>query len=233
MRLALGLLLFSGVATAQTPHLYPLGEPIPATFCNDSTEVLQFQPCGPLVTDVDGNLLFIPICPAVILLLEPGECYTAWWGQNLDLGQQAPPGVYFVNGVPYDIGAADAALVPLGPPRVGKARPYFLTAPGDPDRPFLLAASGSSSTGIGLGCGQTFPLDLDPILLASLSYPTVFVDFVSQLDAFGQSTAPTLALPAVPSLAGVGLDLAFFTVDPTAPCGIGAISPVRSVTIAP
>ena len=226
-------LSFGSVAAAQSPNPYPHGVPIPHTFYNETGAPLDFSPCGPVITDAAGVPLFIPLCPAVILTLQPGESYTTWWSQHLDTGQLAPPGVYFVNGVPYDTGAAEAAVVPLGEPKVGETRSFFLTAPSDPDALYLLALAGSSTTGIPIGCGLTFPLDLDPLLLASLTNPVTFQNFQGNLDPDGQTDRPALAVPADPTLAGLPVDLAFATLDPMGPCGVGSLSAVRSATIQP
>lgn len=230
---ALALVAVGATAAAQTPNPYPLGAPVPAPFANDSGQVVPFQPCTPFVTDAQGGLVYLPLCLQVLILMGDGEVYTMSWGQQDDTGQQVAPGVYTVDGVQYDLGADDAAVVPLGPPRLGLARSLYLAAPSQPGAVYLAAASLSSGFGIPLGCGQSFPLDFDAVALASLTMPSVFQSYVGVLDAFGTSQDPTLVLPNNPNLAGLTLDFAFLTADPNSPCGIGAVSAARSATILP
>ncbi|QDU83383.1 hypothetical protein Pla163_04820 [Planctomycetes bacterium Pla163] len=212
-----------GGPTPPTPIPWPLGCPIPSVVANDSAGILEYTPCHPIVADANGQLVFIGFCMQVLIFLPPGGVGVLSWNQTDNSGQQVPPGVYSVNGLLYDVGATDCALMPLGAPFAGARRAVHLCAPAHPDAFYVLAASGSISTGIPLGCGRTFPLDLDTLLLQSIAPSAVFTDFIGQLDAFGTTSAPAMDVPAQPSLVGVSFHLAFMTLDPTAPCGVGAI----------
>jgi hypothetical protein len=97
----------------------------------------------------------------------------------------------------------------------------------------VLAAAGSSNLGIDLGCGVTFPLDFDALLLQSITTPNVFPNFIGQFDGQGYSTAPAIAVPDVASLAGIQFDLAFAVLDQLAPCGVALVSHAVSTQIIP
>lgn len=233
---ALFLGCLAGRAQAQivqppTPIPWPLGAPIPAVTANDTSGILQYTPCQPVVTDAAGNLVFIGFCLQVIQLMQPGEVGVMHWPQTFSDGTPVPAGIYFVNGVPYDVGATDAALVPLGRPFIGAKRYIQLSAPSQPDAVHVLAASATANVGVPLGCGQTFPLDFDALLLQSIAPSTVFIDFIGTLDAFGNSYAPAIHVPAIPSLAGASLFLGFLTVDPISPCGVGVVSDAVKTSI--
>jgi|GEM_PF-2650162 len=212
------------IGPAPTPIPWPLGAPIPAVTANDTSGILQYTPCQPVVTDANGNTVFIGFCLFVIQFLQPGDAAFMSWPQTYSGGAPVPPGVCFVNGVPYDVGATDAALLPLGRPFVGAERHVQLSAPSQPDALYVLAASATATTGVPLGCGQSFPLDFDALLLQSIAPSNVFLDFIGQLDAFGNTYAPAIHVPAIPSLSGSPLFLGFMTFDPTAPCGVGVVS---------
>ena len=108
-----------------------------------------------------------------------------------------------------------------------------LCAPSAPDAVYVLLASTSADTGVPEGCGGVFPLDLDPLLLASLSQPAVFQQFVGVLDGSGRTDEPAIAVPDKSGLAGLELQLAFATLDPAAPCGLGPISAARRAVVLP
>lgn len=230
----LALALLALPATAQlggTPKAWPLGCPVPATLANDGQTTIETTPCMPLVTDAAGNLLYLPLCLQVVLFLQPGDTYTSYWNQTDGSGQQVPPGVYYVNGRPYDLGAASCAIQPLGSPFVGATRSIELCAPGHAGQVYVLGASTSAALGIPLGCGNTFPLDATALLTASLSDTATFTSFVGVLDAFGRTNEPAISVPMDPSLAGFTSELGFVTLDPMAPCGIGAVCGPETATI--
>lgn len=219
------------IGPAPTPIPWPLGAPIPSVTANDTSGILEYSPCQPIVTDANGNLVYIGFCLQVIQFLQPGDVGYMSWHQTYSDGTPVPPGIYNVGGILYDIGATDTALLPLGRPFVGATRHIQLSAPSQPDAVHVLAASVSAGFGIPLGCGQTFPLDFDALLLQSIAPSTIFLDFIGQLDAFGNTTAPAIHVPAIPSLSGSALYLGFMTFDPTAPCGIGVVSDAVQTTI--
>jgi hypothetical protein len=220
-------------ATAQSavPIPWPLGSPIPATIENNTTAPLSYTFCTPTVQDASGQLVVWGLCTAAIMLLPPGETVTSWWYQHDENGVQVPPGVYFVNGVPFDVGATDAALRPLGSPHGGSARSIALASPNDPNATYVLAASFSRTLGIPLGCGVHFPIDFDWLLVESLTNPIVFPNFVGALDADGRSQAPAVVLPPLPVLVGISFDLAFATIGGATPCGWSRASAPITVTV--
>lgn len=219
--------------SAQTPIPYPSGCPIPYTFVNETTSLIEVAPCFPAITSLIGSPIVQPPCPQILLLLGPGETYTIYWDQTDETGSQLPPDIYFIDGVPYSIGTASAAVEPLGPPRVGFQRSFHLCSLNGANLPYVLLASGSSTSGFVLCAGLTFPLDFDAILAAQVTGSPVFASFLGFLDGDGRSTAPTLVLPSLPTLAGLDVHLAFTTFDPFGPCGFGDTSPARVVTIQP
>lgn len=223
----------AAVAAAQTPAPtpWPLGALVPWTQANDGPGLVQYGLCSPTVTDATSAIVQQGICAAVIVFLPPGETFTSWWDQRDQNGQPVLPGVYFVGGRPFAIGASTSGLSMLGAPHVGVARNVELTAPGQAGAPYVLAASFSATNGIPLGCALTFPLDADPLLGASISGSPFFPGFVGVLDNDGRTTAPAIVLPKQPWLIGIAFDLAFLTIDPTAPCSVGRVSAPVSATI--
>lgn len=227
--------LFAVVLPSQivlpNPTPWPLGCPVPSTLANDTTQPITYMYCTPTVTDAFGQLVTWGICAQAELLLPPGETVTTYWYQTDSFGQQVPPGVYHVNGVPYVVGAAELGLAPLGEPRIGATRHVELCATNAAGLVYALGASFSANVGIGLGCGVHLPIDFDWLLLESLQNPTVFPDFVGVLDADGRTSAPAIVLPSLPILQGIGLHLAFVTLNPAAPCGFERTSGARTVTV--
>jgi len=117
----------------------------------------------------------------------------------------------------------------------GDARPgntYFL----DLDVPtagglsYVMAASLGVRPGIPLPDGRTIPLNIDPILLLSLSTPAIFQNFQSVLDPSGHATA-NVNIPAILALTGVRLYFAGVVIDPSSPSGIRVVSNPWGVTI--
>ena len=218
-------------AVAQTPIPWPIGCPVPSTLENNDTAPLTYSFCTPTVTDAAGQIVVWGLCTAAEMLLPPGETVTSYWHQQDAFGLQVPPGIYHVNGVAFDIGATDIALRPLGSPHPGSSRSIELCSPNDGNATYLLGASFSSIAGIPLGCGVTFPLDFDWLLVDSLTNPAVFPNFIGSLDAAGRSTAPAIVLPPLPVLLGISFDLGFVTVGPATPCGWNRASGATTVTV--
>lgn len=232
--LVVSLLLVSGLQAqivAPVPVPWPLGCPIPSTIENNTQVPLTYQFCTPFVQDANGNFVGFGLCAFAELALEPGGTVTTWWNQ-LDMnGVPVPPGLYYVNGVPYVVGAVELGLHPLGSPHIGHERHLALCATNGANVPYAVGASFSSQFGIPLGCGVHLPLDYDLLLVDSLTNAAVFPDFVGVLDGDGRSTAPAIVLPPLPFLIGVTFDLAFVTLDPGAPCGFGRSSAPMTVEI--
>jgi hypothetical protein len=229
------LATFAADAAAQTALRYPVGVRVPWVFANDTDDLSGLTPCGPWVTDANFNpVQSFQACPQVFVFVEPGGVYTLYWGQKDGSGQQVAPGLYYVEGVPVEIDATLlTAITPLGSPRVGYARSIELASPTTPNGLYVLAAAGSSTMGIDLGCGVTFPLDFDALLLQSVTTPSTFPNFIGTFDAQGYSTSPSIAVPGSASLAGIQFDLAFAVLDSFAPCGVALVSQSVTTTIIP
>lgn len=234
LSLVASFLLVSGLQAqivAPVPVPWPLGCPIPSTIENNTQTPFPYTLCTPFVTDANGQWVSIGICLFAELELAPGETVTTWWDQRDQNGAPVPPGLYFVNGVGYVVGAVELGLHPLGSPHVGHERHIELCATSGANVPYAVGASFSSQFGIPLGCGVHLPLDYDLLLVDSLTNAAVFPDFVGVLDGDGRSSAPAIVLPPLPFLIGVSFDLAFVTLDPGAPCGFGRTSAPMTVEI--
>lgn len=212
----------------------PYGCPIPVTVTNDTNAPIFHTPCPPTVFDGNGVLVFTVACPQIAVELAPGESWTTFWPLIDMFGQPVPEGVYFVNGQGYLLSSTmPAKLWPLGSPRVGYTRGLMASAPAHPGGLYVVAASATSNLGTPLACGAFFPLDVDGLLLASLTTPSVFGSFIGVLDDEGCSTDPNIAVPNDPSLAGIHFVTAFAVVDPFAACPVGAVSDPLFLTVVP
>ena len=230
---ALAFVALAPFAAAQS-GVYPLGCPVPSVLANDTGGNLWYTPCPPWVTDANGNAVYTPFCLQIVQLLAPDEVVVSYWNQQDDNGQQVPPGKYIVNGRKVEISAsAETALTAHGSPRIGLSRAIELCSPQDPLAFYALAAAGSSAVGIPLGCGLMFPLDLDALLLQSVSNPNVFPSFIGVLDQDGRTTDPRISVPFQPSLVGIQFDVAFVVFDPNAACGVARVSGTLPLAIKP
>ncbi|MEZ6036981.1 MAG: hypothetical protein R3F29_05840 [Planctomycetota bacterium] len=227
----LTLTAMSTSAHAQNATPWPLGCPVPSTIANDSGAWLPYSSCTPRVTDAQGALVSLSLCSLTQFAMAPGGTWTTWWDQRDLLGQLVGPGIYYVDGKPFALGATPLGVAPLGMPRHGDTRHFALSAPGQANRPYLLGASFGSTFGTALGCGRTFPLDDDPLLSASLSTPQLFADFLGVLDDAGRSEAPAIVLPDLPALIGLQFFVAAATVDAQAPCGVGLVGAAVPVVV--
>lgn len=226
--------VFAPAAAALNVIPVPYGCPIPVTVTNDTDTTIFHSPCPPTVFDDNAVLVYAPTCVQLAIPLAPGESHTVFWPQIDQLGQQVPEGVYFVNGQGYLLTTTvPARLWELGPPRVGETRPMLLSAPAEPGGLYVVAASATSNLGTSLACGAFFPLDIDPLLVASLTEPSTFQNFVGFLDGSGCSLAPAIAVPPVPSLAGIPFVTAFAVLDPFAACPVRAVSDPEFMTVTP
>ena len=120
----------------------------------------------------------------------------------------------------------DAVLMefPGSVPKIGT--PYLMRFHAPPTKawgftPYLCFAS-LSNRGVPLKA-RRIPLGADSMILLSMAVPNVFSRFIGILDSKGNAY-PEIRIPNDPSLSGLVLYVAGFTLDPRKPFGIGAIS---------
>lgn len=110
--------------------------------------------------------------------------------------------------------------MPLQAPTVailGQPTAFELTLDGEAGRPYLIALSEGILNGAVLPLGGLFPLDIGPILEASIMPGSpFFFNFQGTLDANGSTTA-TLVAPYLPFLNGLPLYAAGFSMSPIGP----------------
>jgi len=125
-----------------------------------------------------------------------------------------------------DLKYFDATLYLDGTPAVGN--PVNLKGRGTAGLGYVGACSLGHS-GIPIGGGRSIPLDLDSLLLLSLSLPSVFQNFQGTTDANGDFTM-TLNTPAAPQLAGFTIWSSAVTFDQS---GVREIAPDVEITFVP
>jgi len=223
------------------PQVAPLGCHVSISISNDTPSPVATSLCPVHVLDATGATIYAPICPTLLINIAPGDTFMTQWNETTSDGVPVPPGHYTVQvalplfGIISEQGievtsTVVSSVAPLGAPKIGTNRAYEVCAPLDGGHLYLIAASGSSTTGIPT-CGGTIPLDADPILAASLSDSGTFQNWFGTLDGTGMSTAPHLAIPNAAVFVGLNLDLATFLLDFSAPCAIDHVSGVMHVTI--
>lgn len=118
------------------------------------------------------------------------------------------------GGAVVDIGMMPSAeLTQRGAARVGQSFAIDLQSVGDENQAYLIAASFSTTPAQTI-LGRTWPLAADPLYLASLSLPSVFMNTLGQLDTVGAASA-TIVVPNVSGLAGTVVFFAALTADPS------------------
>jgi alpha-L-rhamnosidase len=128
------------------------------------------------------------------------------------LGQDSGRTVFEVGGGTYAFRVG--GVTTTGQPRIGQLNAVRLFQPARGGMPYQLAASRTYLTGIPVPGVGTIPLDLDPLLMMSISgvLPTVFINFRGRLDAYGEAFG-IVALPPMPVLVGIDFRLAGVTFD--------------------
>jgi hypothetical protein len=106
-----------------------------------------------------------------------------------------------------------------------------LKASADGNLPYVLGASFGTEPGLPTARGR-IPLNLDPLLLASVSSRAPFHFFRSVLDSAGRAEA-YLDLPALSALVGTRFFLGYVTLDAAQPAGIRTISGAVPVFVQP
>lgn len=228
------------------PTQAPVGGDITITISKDSPGFLGSGPCPFQIYDANQNLVFAPSCNPVIIDVGPYGWITNTWNQRDQNGVQVPPGDYWARVtfepglgapvfVPFTIGGDEPALCFVGTATVGQTltgqpRNYVLTSPQDPGAGYWLMVALSMTTGFPT-CNGTFPLDIDPLLVASATPGKVIKNSLGVLNGNGKNSVPTLPLPTDPTLIGVNLHSAYAIVDFADPCFIKDISVPWSMQI--
>lgn len=127
----------------------------------------------------------------------------------------------------YDDGVRIAVSGSTG---IGQTATLDLQAARSASRTYLAAVALDNSPAIPLPSGRTFPLAPDALFQTFLSAPTVFQNFIGQLDAAGQGAA-RIAIPPLTALRGLTLHVAFATLQPQAAEAIRDISASVALTI--
>jgi hypothetical protein len=124
-----------------------------------------------------------------------------------------------------------AAITPTGISRINSTVNLELFAPNDTNGLFICGTALGNQPGISVDT-RRIPVNLDPLLILSLTNPAIFSNYIGVLDATGHATA-LINIPNRPPLVGVSLYTAFFTIRNGAPSRIGAISDCEVMTIVP
>lgn len=98
-----------------------------------------------------------------------------------------------------------------------------------PGKAYVSAASFSPRPGFTLA-GKWIPLNIDGLFQASLTQPSIFLNFTGFLDATGRAT-PSIRIPNATALRGLRIFLATMVLDPQAPGGIAQVSQEYGATI--
>jgi hypothetical protein len=105
------------------------------------------------------------------------------------------------------------------------------SSPSDANLPFVVGFAAGIQPGIPLADARVIPLNYDFLLQLSLSPGNgIFVGNVGTLDSAGLAQG-FIAIPAVPSLAGIVFHAALVVVDASNPTGVGSISPPLTITV--
>lgn len=118
----------------------------------------------------------------------------------------------------------------MGLPKTGTSIPLALNAPGEGNKPYIMASSFGNS-GINIG-GRTIPLSPDTLMLLTVQnlIPALFQNYQGFLSASG-TAGSAIAVPGYPALAGLTFHNAFIVIDFSKPNGIGTISNGLAVTL--
>ncbi len=122
-------------------------------------------------------------------------------------------------------------LTTEGVPSLGKAMKIHLAIPSRPGASYQVAMAFSHVTGIPVPGLGTIPLDLDGLLVLSVSnvVPTMFKNFGGYLDIHGEATA-AVVIPAASALVGYPFSVAGVTYDAA---GINYITNGKDLEINP
>ncbi|MBK6942921.1 MAG: hypothetical protein IPH13_22340 [Planctomycetes bacterium] len=123
-------------------------------------------------------------------------------------------------------------LVATTSPQLGTDLVLAGSSPGNDGRAYFCGFAFGASPGITLSQGTIVPLNVDPLLFASLDSGSPLFD-----DQFGVLTACAATtrfhLPPIPAAAGLSITSALVVFEPAAPDGIEAISAPLTMTLNP
>ncbi len=129
-----------------------------------------------------------------------------------------------------NVGAAPSIQL-LAAAQIGATVPVLLSAATEGGATYIQGAALGTQPGIPVGA-RTVPLNLDPVLLYSLSAQPTFVGFAGALDPTGHAQT-AVHVPPDPAIIGFTVHTAFLTLRAGAPSGIGVISQAIPITIVP
>lgn len=218
------------------PDPAPQGCPVSVSITNDTELIAGIFNCPFQILDEDLDVVFIPECFPIELLVGPLGTLTWIWDQtNLD-GDPVRPGTYFVEMetyagpvlVPVTVAEVETGLHLEGTPAIGTAgvgdgRHVVACSPEDPGGIHWVLASLSNDQGVAT-CGGVLPLDADPLFALSLVPDAILPGGLGFLDNAGYSDAVRLPIPDNESLIGLPLVLAFVVLDPASSCPIARVS---------
>lgn len=233
--------LSAQVVATVGPPTSPVGGTVWISVSNDtSSGIFLGSPCPFVVLDTTGNVVFGPFCPAVLQPVAAGGVYTTAWGQTDGSGLQVAPGNYVVrvflpsgqsNHTVAITSAVDAGVAQLGAMKIGKTRGLAMTTPADGGFTYVVAAAFAPGPPI-FTCGGFIPLATDALLFLSLTPGNgVFANNAGVLDAFGDTTAPTVSIPNQPALVGATFWVAGVVLDFAASCPYRSVTGSLAVTI--
>jgi streptogramin lyase len=190
----------------------------------------------------DGNLLIATIFEGTVQHFDVttgvstriAETFTSTGNGCEDMAFDALGNVYVtVNfGEVYKIDLR-SPLRQVGAARVGRTIDLVLDQVGQGGDGYAFGAALSATTGIAIGSSILIPLDPDPFFYATLSpRPPQFIGFDGALDAAGAAVAH-VAIPPIPSLAGVGVYFAAASFTPVVVLPITGVSNGLLVPILP
>jgi DNA-binding beta-propeller fold protein YncE len=119
-----------------------------------------------------------------------------------------------------------------GLPSIGTTIRLGLRLRSDAGLNYVMGASLGSTPGIVLPDSRVIPLNVDVMLLVSLTTPTIFGNFQGTLNATGDALA-NVNIPPDAGLVGFTFFVAWVSLDPAAPSGIRHISNALPITIQP
>jgi len=213
------------------PKIAALGQQLRIVLDNRTTNPVGLPTPAPWsIHDSASQVVYAPITIQIPVSLAPNQSMQWTWDQKDMNAAQVSPGIYevrlryFSGSNPVDLKTRftidSTVLNVAGTPRPGATVPFALSAPGAPGRVYQVALSFGASPGIPVAGGRLIPLNLDHLLLASVTVGApIFNQFLGMLDASGAATA-RLVVPNQGALIGVRFHAGFAAFDRAAPGGV-------------